>query len=215
MRPSNPAAPSGHYPIARRAGEIERLHIQGQAMAFDAGVMLDRIGVGPGWRCLDLGCGPGGIIDLLAARVGPTGRVVGLDADAVFLDHVRPRAHGLANVELVLADAYHTGLPDGGFDLVHVRFVAGTAGEPEALLREAMRLTRPGGVVAFEEPDIATLKCYPPHPAWDRLTAVLEEAFTRVGADVRLAQRMYRLARHAGPDVPTLEPVVKQHPTVP
>ena len=189
---------SGHYPIERRAGEIERLHIQGQAMALDAAIMLDQIGVGPGWRCLDLGCGPGGIIDLLSARAGQTGRVVGLDADPVLLDHARARAHAHANVEFVLGNAYHTGLPSGSFDLVHVRFVASTAGEPAALLREAIRLARPGGIVAFQEADISTLNCYPPHPAWDRLKRVLEQAFVCVGADVRLAQRLYQLARHAG-----------------
>lgn len=188
---------SGRYPIERRAGEIQRLEIQARAMAFDASVMLDRIGVGPGWRCLDLGCGPGGIIDLLSVRAGPTGRVVGLDADPVFLDHVRAAMHG-HGVEFVLGNAYDTGLPDGSFDLVHVRFVASTAGEPAALLQEAMRLTRPGGVVAFEEPDASSLNCYPPHPAWGRLRAVIEEAFACVGADVRLGQRLYSMARRAG-----------------
>lgn len=190
-------APSGQYPIERRAGEIERLHVQGDAMALDAAIMLDRIGVGPGWRCLDAGCGPGGITDLLGERVGPTGAVVGLDADPVFLEHARTHRRA-TNVEFVLGDAYRTRLPSRRFDLTHVRFVAGTAGAPTALLREMIRLTRPGGVVAFQEPDIATLNCYPPHPAWDRLKLVLEEAFTCVGADVRLAQRLYQLARGAG-----------------
>ncbi|MGH7318022.1 MAG: class I SAM-dependent methyltransferase, partial [Candidatus Rokuibacteriota bacterium] len=184
----------------RRAGEIERLGIQGEAMAPDAAIMLDRIGVGSGWRCLDLGCGPGGITDLLSARVGPTGRVVGLDADPVFLGYARERARerGLSNVEFVRGDAYRTGLPRGSFDLVHVRFVAGTAGEPAGLLQEAIRLTRPGGFVGFQEADISTLNCYPPHPAWDRLKGALEQAFVCVGADVRLAQRLYQLVRNAG-----------------
>lgn len=189
---------SGHYPIERRAGEIERLHIQGQAMALDTAIMLDQIGVGPDWRCLDLGCGPGGITDLLSARAGPTGWVVGLDADSVLLDHARTRAHGHANVEFMLGNAYHTGLPSGSFDLVHVAFVASTAGEPAALLQETIGLTRPGGIVAFQEADISTLNCYPPHPAWDRLKGALEQAFVCVGADVRLAQRLYQLVRHAG-----------------
>jgi len=169
-------------------------------MAFDATVMLDRIGVGPGWRCLDLGCGPGpgGVIDLLSARVGPSGSVVGLDANAAFLEHARTRARGHANLELVLGDAYRTGLPGESFDLVHVRFVAGTAGQVGDLLQEMIRLTRPGGIVALQEPDIATLNCYPPHPAWDRLKSVLEEAFACVGADVRLAQRLYQVVRQAG-----------------
>ena len=188
---------SGRYPIERRAGEIQRLEVQARAMAFDASIMLDRIGVGPGWRCLDLGCGPGGITDLLSARAGPTGRVVGVDADPVFLDHARTEAHG-RRVEFVLGNAYDTGLADGSFDLVHVRFVASTAGEPAALLQEAIRLTRPGGVVAFEEPDVSTLNCYPPHPAWERLRTAIEQAFACVGADVRLGQRLYSLARRAG-----------------
>ena len=189
---------SGHYPIERRVGEIERLHVQAEAMAFDAEIMLDRIGVGSGWHCLDLGCGPGGITDLLRARVGSTGRVVGLDADARFLDHARAQARGHANVEFVPGDVYHTGLPDAGFDLVHVRFVASTAGEPAALLQEAMRVTRAVGTVAFQEADIASLNCYPPLPAWDRLKGVLEQAFVCVGADVRLGQRLYRLVRQGG-----------------
>jgi SAM-dependent methyltransferase len=187
---------SGHYPIDRRDGEIERLRVQGAAMAPDAAIMLDRIGIGPGWACLDLGCGPAGITPLLTERVGTSGRVVGLDADPVFLEHAR--RHVAGNVAFVRGDAYHTDLPSGTFDLVHTRFVASTAGEPEALLREAIRLARPGGTVALQEPDMAALNCYPRHPAFDRLKAALEGAFTRVGADIRLAQRLFALVRHAG-----------------
>ncbi len=190
------AARSGRYPIERRAGEIERLHIQSAAMAPDCAAMLGRIGVAAGWACLDLGCGPGGITALLSEHVGPSGRVVGLDADPVFLDHARQRAQG--NVELILGDAYHPDLPSGTFDLVHMRFLASTAGEPEALLREAIRLARPGGIVAVQEPDTAALNCYPPHPAWDRLKTALEGAFASVGADIRLARRLFGLARGVG-----------------
>jgi ubiquinone/menaquinone biosynthesis C-methylase UbiE len=193
-------ARSGSYPIARRSGEIERLRIQATAIEFDAEVMLDRIGVGAGWRCLDLGCGPGSFLPLLGRRVGPTGRVVGLDADPVMLEAARTwgAAQGNGNVELVEGDAYRTGLPPGSFDLVHVRFLAGTAGRAEDLLREAMALARPGGVVAFEEPDTDTLNCYPPDPAWSRLKAALQDGFAAVGADTRLAKRLYQLFRQAG-----------------
>jgi trans-aconitate methyltransferase len=189
-------ASSGRYPIERRDGEIERLHIQSAAMAPDCAIMLERIGVGPGWACLDLGCGPGGITELLSRRVGQAGRVVGLDADAIFLEHARRKA--AANVELVAGDAYHTDLPSQAFDLVHIRFVASTAGNPDGLLREAIRLARPGGIVAMQEPDMATLECHPPHPAWDRLRSALVGAFTSVDADICLARGLYPLMRRAG-----------------
>jgi ubiquinone/menaquinone biosynthesis C-methylase UbiE len=184
------------YPIERRAGEIERLHVQAVAMAPDCAIMLDRIGVNAGWHCLDLGCGPGGITALLSERVGPAGHVVGFDADEAFLEHARRTA--ASNVMFVAGDAYHTGLPDRSFDLVHMRFLASTAGRPEALLAEAIRLARAGGIVAMQEPDMTTLVCYPPHPAWDQLRAVLVEAFASVDADINLARSLYLVARRAG-----------------
>ena len=187
---------AGRYPIVRRKGELERLHIQGAALEPDSAIMLDMIGVRSGWTCLDLGCGPSGITALLSERVGKSGHVVGLDADPVFVEHAQKGAP--ANVEFVRDDAYHSKLPSGSFDLVHSRFLASTAGEPEALLREAIRLVRAGGTVALQEPDLATLNCYPSHQAWERLKSALERAFTSVGANVRLAQHLFPLMRHAG-----------------
>lgn len=187
---------AGHYPIETRGGEIERLHVQSAGMAPDTLVMLDRIGVTSGWHCLDIGCGPGGITDLLSERVGASGRVIGLDMNERFLEHAR--AHARENVEFRRGDAYGSDLPAGTFDLVHMRFVASTAGDPERLLSEAIRLTRSGGVVALQEPDAETLNCHPPHPAWDRLKAALLGAFKGVGADLQLARKLYLLARQAG-----------------
>lgn len=187
---------AGSYPIESRNGEIERLHAQGDAIAADAGIMLDRIGVRPGWTCVDLACGPRGITDLLSARVGPAGRVVGVDKNETFLAHARANAAG--NTEFRHGDAYASGLPSGTFDLVYMRFIASTAGDPEALLNEAIRLAKPGGSVALQEPDVETYRCYPPHPAWDRLMQAMLGAFAAVGADIYLAQRLYTMARDAG-----------------
>jgi SAM-dependent methyltransferase len=186
---------SGHYPLEQRAGEIERLLVQGQAMAPDTLAMLDRFGSMGGWRCLDIGCGPHGITDLLSTRVGATGRVVGLDMNPGFLEFAR--RHAAPNVEFRNGDAYGTGLPDATFDLVHMRFVASTAGDPERLLREAKRLAKPGGIVALQEPDGSTLNCYPPHPAWEKLKTAELAAFSAVGADLELARRLYFIVRQA------------------
>ena len=187
---------SGNYPLESHTQEIERLRVQSEAMAPDTMTMFGLIGVQEGWSCLDLGCGPFGIAGLLSPVVGPAGRVLGLDMNAGFLKHARVDAPG--NVEFRQGDAYQTNLSPGSFDLVHSRFVASTAGDPERLLQEAIRLARPGGTIAWQEPDGASLNCYPPHPAWDRLKAALLGAFAGVGADLRLARRLYALARQAG-----------------
>ena len=194
--PADMSSHNGNYPLESHAREMERLRIQSEAMAPDAQVMLDRIPVQNGWKCLDLGCGPCGIAKLLSPMVGLIGHVLGFDLDSAFLDYARSDAP--ANVEFRQGDAYQTGLPPGSFDLVHVRFVASTAGSPERLLREATRIARPGGIIALQEPDGASLNCYPPHPAWDRLKTALLGAFAGVGADLLLARRLYALARQAG-----------------
>ena len=212
---------SGFYPIETRVGEIERLHIQSKVMELDTIAMLDRFGPMQGWSCLDVGCGPGGITDLLSGRVGPAGQVVGLDMDAQFLEHARKNAR--SNVEFRLGDAYHTGLPAGSFHLVHMRFVASTAGNLDDLLTEAVRLARPGGIVALQESDGSTLSCYPLHPAWDQLKAAFLAAFRGVGADLELGRRLYFLVqrsrlhdvqyRAALPAIRSVDPMVDYLPS--
>ena len=195
---------SGLYSIARREGEVERLALQGAVLAAETEALLDRIGVGAGWRCLDLGCGPGGITAALSARVGD-GSVTGLDFDEAF---VALAAEGApANVRFVRGDAYATGLPDAAFDLVHMRFIASTAGMPERLVAEARRLTRPGGFVAAQEADFSTLRCFPPDPAWTTLAAAYRACFPFTDDDPE-AHRVFRLMRGAGLDDVGYRPVL-------
>ena len=56
----------GAYPIETRTGEVERLRVQDAALSEATRTMLDLVEVSPGWRCLDLGCGPRGITHALA-----------------------------------------------------------------------------------------------------------------------------------------------------
>lgn len=179
---------------------MRRLRIQADALAFEAGVLLDRIGVGDGWRCLDLGCGAGGITDLLSRRVGRLGQVVGLDPDPVNLAAAQAWAGGqrLRRVAFVQGDAFAPPLRDEAFDLVHLRYVMTTIGRHREVVEAALRLVRPGGWLAVEEADAAGLACYPDHPAWERLRAILFTAFARAGADVFAGRQVYRLLLEAG-----------------
>ena len=63
------------------ASPVERERLQLQARLWEPHVerMLDQIGIAPGSTCLDVGCGAMGILDPLSRRVGPRGRVVGID----------------------------------------------------------------------------------------------------------------------------------------
>ncbi len=188
------------YALGSSLGESIRLQRQAEELAADSAALLDRVGLGPGQAAIDLGCGPRGILDLLAGRVAPAGRVVGLDADPAHTAMAAEFAagHGLRDVEIVTADARRTGLPTGSFDVVHARTLLINLPEPADVVAEMMRLARPGGWVASMEPDTEHALCYPPHPAFDRLCEIFTVVAGRNGADVRIGRRVTDLLRQAG-----------------
>jgi SAM-dependent methyltransferase len=188
------------YLLAQAPNEIERLQEWGRLWAPESEAMLDRIRVQPGWRCLDLGCGPMGILGALSHRVGPTGRVVAADINPEQLAAARELTEqaALTNIDFVEADAFDTRLPRESFDLVHVRFVFSPLGRDQALMQELVALTRPGGIIATQEADDCSYICYPPQPAWERLKALTAAAFERAGGDANAGRRMYGLLRNAG-----------------
>ena len=138
------------YALGSNPDESARLQRQSDEPRPEGAALLERLALMPGQSAIDLGCGPRGIIDLLSAAVSPGGRVVGLDANP---EHVAmageyARKSGLANVEVVVADARHTGLPSDSFDLVHARTLLITIPEPAAVVHEMVRLAKPGSWVA-------------------------------------------------------------------
>jgi ubiquinone/menaquinone biosynthesis C-methylase UbiE len=195
-----PVDPNAIYALGHSSAESARLQRQADELAPDSADLLDGVGLRAGDSAIDLGCGPRGVIELLAERVSPGGRVVGLDGDpahvAMASELVVDRA--LAGVELICADARHSGLEPGSFDLAHARTLLVTLPDPGEVLAEMVRLVRPGGWVAGMEPDTGVAICYPPHPAFDRLCQIFTIAFSRNGADPHIGRRMAELYRHAG-----------------
>ena len=119
---------SAVYSLGSSQDESARLQRQADELAPVSRALLDRVGLRPGQSAIDLGCGPRGVVDLLAERVSPGGQVVGLDADAAHTAMAAEFAtgRGLGGVQIVTADARHSGLPSGSFDLVHTRTLLNT-----------------------------------------------------------------------------------------
>ena len=185
------------YSLGVDDAERARLLAQCAMHRAEADLLLDRIGLRPGERALDLGCGPLGVLDLLAGRLGPAGRVVGIDREARYLAIARREldARGLAAVELRCGDATATELPAASFDLVHERLVLNNVPDPGAVVAEMVRLTRPGGHVVAQDVDWLTWTCLPEHPDWRRLS----DAAGRVwSGDVHIGRRLPALLRTHG-----------------
>lgn len=192
--------PNAVYSLGSSAGESERLQRQADELLAANTALLDRTALGPGDAAIDLGCGPRGIIELLSDRVGPSGRVIGVDADPAHVAMASDMIAGrkLANVEVFLGDARKTGLPSSSFDVVHARTLLITVPEPADVVHEMVRLVKPGGWVLSFEPDCESSVCYPSNPAYQRLVDMFAPVFTRNGADWRIGRRVAELYRSAG-----------------
>src|ERR1700756_254559 len=179
------------YVLGSSDTERQRLVRQARGYAPEASWLLDQAGVKPGWRAVDIGCGPIGIMDLLCDRVGPAGETVGVDNEARMIAMARNVAAelNLTNLALVEAEATDTRLERASFDFAHARLLLVNVPAPERVVTELAALVRPGGVVALEELDWVSWVCQPPHPAWDRLRDALRDLRARRGLDVYMGRR--------------------------
>jgi 2-polyprenyl-3-methyl-5-hydroxy-6-metoxy-1,4-benzoquinol methylase len=203
------------YLLGRSQAEVERLRKQAQELAGETQWLLDQLHIRPGARAIDVGCGPqGGVVDLLAERVGPEGSVVGLEASEDFVALARKFVANrrLANVEIVQGDAKATRLPRESFDVVFCRLVMVNVPEPERVATEMVALLRPGGVVASHEADFLSHQCDPPAPAWDRLLEILQAYSRAKRVDLFVGRRTHRMLRDAGIVDVQVNPVIHVYP---
>lgn len=103
-----------------------------------------------GERVVDIGCGCGATTIALAERVGPTGRVLGIDISEPMLARAQERCSdlGLANVELLCADAQRAAIPRG-HDVAFSRFGIMFFEDPVAAIDNIGRGLRKDGRLAF------------------------------------------------------------------
>jgi demethylmenaquinone methyltransferase/2-methoxy-6-polyprenyl-1,4-benzoquinol methylase len=158
--------------------------------------------VGPGDAALDVCCGTGDLALALARRVGPAGRVVGLDFSAPMLALARAKASDVPFVEWLQGNALELPFADGQFDAATVGFGARNVVDLQRGIAEMARVVRPGGRVVILE---ITTPRRPPlswfYSVWfDRIVPVLgtiagdRDAYTYLPSSVRRFPPAHELA---------------------
>lgn len=115
---------------------------------------MDSLHLEPGMSVLEVGCGLGLDAEAMAARVGPKGRVVGIDASQDLIAAARQRTASLGlPLAFAVGDAHALDFPDGSFDAARVDRVLQHLKDPVKALDEMARVVRSGGRLAVLEPD--------------------------------------------------------------
>ncbi|KUO22816.1 methyltransferase domain-containing protein [Streptomyces dysideae] len=160
---------------------------------------LEGSGIGPGWRCWEVGPGGTSVVSWLAKKVGPTGRVV-----ATGLDTSRLAAAARPPVEVRVHDVAADQAPGEGFDLVHARLVLVHVPDRERALRSMVQSLRPGGRLLIEDTDLdlQPLPCPdeygPEQQLANRLRHGVRKLLADRGTDLSYGRRLPRLLRESG-----------------
>ncbi|MBI4588321.1 MAG: methyltransferase domain-containing protein [Candidatus Rokubacteria bacterium] len=127
----------------------------------------------PGGKVLEVGSGTGVVCRDVASLVGPRGAVLGVDASRVFVREARrlAREHGVGSrVRFEVGDGAHLRFRDGVFDATLAITVLLHVPDADNLLKEMIRVTRPGGSVGVQDQDFGTLALdHPDRPLTQRI----------------------------------------------
>jgi ubiquinone/menaquinone biosynthesis C-methylase UbiE len=194
------------YVLGSNEAEHERLTRQADTLALYTARLFHNAGLSTGQRVLDVGCGVGDVTLLVAALVGSSGSVLGIDRDSMALTKARARAAvaGATNVQFIDNDLTDLRI-DGNFDAIVGRFILMFLPDPVATLRSLAKHLRPGGVIVFQEPSwvsfFAHAKQLPLRTACGEL---LCSTFRRAGARPDMPLTLFQGLLDSGFPTPSL-----------
>ncbi|OCS82252.1 demethylmenaquinone methyltransferase [Caryophanon tenue] len=121
---------------------------------------MQRMGVKPGQKALDICCGTADWTIALANAVGPTGEVKGLDFSESMLEVGKQKTQDMPNVELIHGNAMELPFADNTFDYVTIGFGLRNVPDYMQVLREMHRVVKPGGMVVCLETSQSEIPVY-------------------------------------------------------
>jgi ubiquinone/menaquinone biosynthesis C-methylase UbiE len=204
MARARKANPDG-YVHTRDAKEYQRLRDQARMWEEATAQVLAAVGLGPGMSCLDIGSGPGAVMRQMADRVGPEGRVTGIEIDgALGAEALQDlRREGGAEFEQITADVLKLEAPAGvPFDLTFCRLLLMHMRDPVAILEKMSAWTKPGGVVVAQEFDFGAISVEPTCPAMGEFNRLFEGVFRAHGRNLRAGRQLPAQFEAAGLGTP-------------
>jgi len=176
------------------AQETERLGALGRL--YDPGTRrhIQDLGIGDGWRVLEVGAGSGTLAAWLRQQVGEDGEVVLTDLDVRHLD-----AAADLGVSVLTHDIMSGPPEPDAFDLVHARSLVEWLPDRDRAVASMVAALRPGGWLMIEDVDMSTAGCaHPASPLKQRAADALATLASMAGGDLNLGRKLLALLERAG-----------------
>jgi SAM-dependent methyltransferase len=193
------------YVLGHAGAEVQRLLLQGRIYSGHTEHALRVAGLRPGMRVLDVGCGPGDVSFVASRLVGPTGTVLAVDAAADIIEFARTRAAELGESTVRFEQSALADIAlDVPVDAVIGRLILVHLPDPVDALRHLATQVRPGGFIAFSEPDMTPTGSIPDLPLCRAVKNGIADTFTRMGVDPAFGVKLHTVFQQAGLRAPQL-----------
>ena len=174
------------------SGERQRLALMSELLDPFQRAVLKRLGLRPGWRCLEVGCGNGSISRWLSEEVSGGGHVVASDVDTSYLADLHA-----SNLEVRRLNILDSTVERRAYDLVTARAVLHHIQDRKRAIRNMLAALKPGGLLLCIEPDFLPATASEPPSLRNFWEAWLKWS-SSVGIDYFLGRKMPELLAHSG-----------------
>jgi ubiquinone/menaquinone biosynthesis C-methylase UbiE len=177
--------------------ELERLQFQHGVWKQNTDSFLDRLKIKKGWRCLDVGAGPGLVSMDLRQRVGPTGEVTALEPSGFYLEWLarESKRRRWKNINTMIGSAETASLPTSRYNLIFVRWVIAFVPDPAKFLLPLVASLKKGGILAIMDYWYEGLSLYPQGGAFDGVADAVRKYYRSGGGDPYVTGKIPEILR--------------------
>lgn len=180
------------YLLGVNQAELERLQYQHQVWKNVTDNFLDRLHIQKGWKCLDVGAGPGFVSLDLHDRVGEEGEITALEPSEYFLAWLKSQSEqrGWKNIARINGSVEQAELPKEYFDFIFVRWVIAFVPDPVLFFEKLVHSLKPGAVIAFQDYYYEGLSLHPKGGVWDSMADTVRAYYRSAGGDPYIAGKL-------------------------
>lgn len=194
------------YILGTDEEELFRLGVQHQVWAKEARKGWELAGFRAGQTILDLGCGPGYCSTELGFIVGQSGKVIGIDKSAYFIDHLNKIADlNLLNIHAILSDFDEMQLDAKSLDGMYCRWGLAWHSDPVQVLKKVITALKSNGrMVIHEYYDWSTLQTEPRKESLSLAIAGALSSFKESPAEIDIGRKLPGLLSDLGLEIKSL-----------
>jgi SAM-dependent methyltransferase len=188
------------YLLGVNQTELERLRFQHGVWKPVTDKFFERLNIRKGWKCLDVGSGPGFVSMDMRALVGSEGEITALEPSEFYLNWFQRHAEsqGWSNIRYIHGTAELAPLREKYYDFIFARWVIGFVPDPEKFCEQLFRALRPGGIVALQDYVYEGLSLFPRGGAFDAMPEAVRAYWRSGGGDPYIAASIPKIFRAHG-----------------